>query len=116
MSNSASGVRSEIFLILHAGLVDYPVGAHLPRAGSGVLRVDRPQACLCDDKVVSLLDKIPNSGHGIAGLRAGRSAALETHLIGITKPFMAGRRLKQYNRGIHASRASTRDHGFAPSR
>jgi hypothetical protein len=32
---------------------------------------------------------------GWLGFEAGRKAALETHLIGITKPFMAGRRLKQ---------------------
>jgi hypothetical protein len=36
---------------------------------------------------VTLLDKIPNTSHGIqAGIQAGTFAAMETHLPGITNP------------------------------
>jgi hypothetical protein len=58
---------------------------------------------------VTLLDKIRNSGHGIAGPRAGRTAALETYFFGITEPFMAGRRLKQYTIGEFMRRVLQRE-------
>ncbi len=45
------------------GTVDYPVTGRLPRAGC---RVSRVTALPQRDKVVTLLDKIRNLGHGIS--------------------------------------------------
>src|SRR5215470_4532029 len=92
MSNSASGVRRVIGSVLREGSVDYLLAGGLPRGQSQmpVIGPVRPAALRPHDRMVTLLDKIRNSGHGISW---NDSAALETQLDAIK------RRVRRPSRG-----------------